>query len=89
MVLTALQGGPGAVRAEFRDLRYALRQANSSWLESRRTVADSSRGPEKLSSTIRQLFCGRPSTAATRVTALIHMHMLNAEGLRAAMAQAP
>ena len=67
MVLTALQGGPGAVRAEFRDLRYALRQANSSWLESRRAVANSSRGPEKLSSTIRQLFCGRPSTAATPV----------------------
>ena len=35
--------------------RYALRQANSSWLEipCRRAVADASRGPEKLSSTIR------------------------------------
>src|SRR3954469_3339845 len=35
--------------------RYALRQANSSWLEipCRRAVADASPGPEKLSSTIR------------------------------------
>ena len=35
--------------------RYALRQPNSSWLEipCRRAVADASRGPEKLSSTIR------------------------------------
>src|SRR3954470_20778503 len=35
--------------------RYALRQANSSWLEipCRRAVADASRGPEKLSSAIR------------------------------------
>src|ERR1700704_1031790 len=35
--------------------RYALRQANSSWLEipCRRAVAEASRGPEKLSSTIR------------------------------------
>ena len=38
-----------------RTARYALRQANSSWLEipCRRAVADASRGAEKLSSTIR------------------------------------
>jgi hypothetical protein len=61
-----ITAGTNPAMSPSRPSRYALRQANSSWLEipCRRAVADASRGAEKLSST---LFCGRPSTAATRV----------------------
>ena len=47
--------GTNPATSPSRPSRYALRQANSSWLEipCRRAVADASRGPEKLSSTIR------------------------------------
>jgi hypothetical protein len=56
-----ITAGTNPAMSPSRPSRYALRQANSSWLEipCRRAVADASRGAEKL--------CGRPSTAATCV----------------------
>src|SRR5271167_910283 len=50
-----ITAGTNPAMSPSRPSRYALRQANSSWLEipCRRAVADASRGTEKLSSTIR------------------------------------
>ena len=51
----AITAGTNAGVSPSRPSRYALRQANMSWLEipCRRAVTDAIRGPEKLSSTIR------------------------------------
>src|SRR6478735_3419809 len=53
-----ITAGTNPAMSPSRPSRYALRQANSSWLEipCRRAVADASRGAEKLSSTIRSFF---------------------------------
>jgi hypothetical protein len=50
-----ITAGTNPAMSPRRHSRYALRQANSNWLEipCRRAVADASRGAEKLSSTIR------------------------------------
>ena len=50
-----ITAGTNPATSPSRPSRYALRHANSSWLEirCRRAVADARRGPEKLSSTIR------------------------------------
>jgi hypothetical protein len=54
-----------------RPARYALRHENKSWLEipCRRAVAEASRGPDRLSSTMRT-FASQPSTAPTRLNNL-------------------